>query len=191
MLLFLLSIADDDTREKVEEIYRKYHIPMFKVAKYKLRGRPNAAEEAEEALQNAFVKIIEHFDSIRLDESERCLHAYFLAIATNEAINIINGQSDHTSLHEVENVLPMAESDFLDKLCLESDYDRVVRAIAALDDRYSIPLQLMYVNQLSVEQIASRLHMKPKTVYTQISRGKQQLLKILNERSVEYEGKYR
>lgn len=190
MLLFLLSIADEDQREKVEEIYRKYHLPMFKVAKHKLHGRPNAHAEAEEALQNAFIKIIEHFDSIRFDEDERSLYAYFFAIVTNEAINIMNGQSEHTSLYEVENEL-LSDEDFLDRLCLESDYNRVVRAIMALDDRYSIPLQLMYVNRLSVREIAAQLDMKPKTVYTNISRAKQKLLKILSERSEAHEWKTR
>lgn len=178
MLIFLLSVADEAQRDKVEEIYRKYHVEMFKVAMCKLRGRPNQQSEAEEALQNAFLKIIEYYDSIRFDESEACLRAYYLAIVTNEAINILKRHTEHICIEEIEERLPSNE-DFLEQLCLQTEYAQVVQAIADLDDRYSIPLQLKYVEQLSVDEISALLDQSVKTVYTNISRGKSRLLKQL------------
>ena len=62
MLLFLLALTDEKDRDKVQEIYDKYHIEMYKIAKHKLANRPDAEGEAEEAVQNAFIKIIENFD---------------------------------------------------------------------------------------------------------------------------------
>lgn len=186
MLVFLLSIACPENRDQIEEIYRKYHIEMYKIAKHKLRHNPNSALEAEEALQNAFVKIIEHFDSIRPDASERALHAYFLAIVTNEAINILNKHTEQISIHEVDDILA-SEDSFIDQLCLQSDYDTLVRAITELDDRYSIPMQLRFVEQMSVAEIAALLNMNVKTVYTNLSRGKKRLLELLNERGLVYE----
>lgn len=186
MLVFLLSIADPENRDQIEEIYRKYHIEMYKIAKYKLRHNPNPSLEAEEALQNAFVKIIEHFDSIRFDSSERALHAYFLAIVTNEAINILNKHTEQVSIHDVEEI-PASDDSFIDQLCLQSDYDALVRSITELDDRYSIPMQLRYVEQMSVAEISALLNMNVKTVYTNLSRGKTQLLKLLNERGLVHE----
>lgn len=187
MLIFLLSIIDDDKRDKIEQIYDKYHIEMYKIAKHKLRGRPNAHFEAEEALQNAFIKIIQHFDSIRFEEGEKSLHAYFLTIVTNEAINILNNHTEHIGIYEIEETLS-SEDDFIEQLCLKSDYDKVVQAIIELDDRYSILLQLKFVEQLTVEEIAEHLNMKVKTVYTNLSRGKNQLIRILKERSITHEG---
>lgn len=178
MLIFLLSVADEAQRDKVEEIYRKYHVEMFKVAMVKLRGRPNQQSEAEEALQNAFLKIIEYYDSIRFEENEACLRAYYLAIVTNEAINILNRQTNHVCIEEIEEKLP-SDEDFLEQLCLKTEYARVVEAITELDDRYSIPLQLRYVEQLSVDEISALLDMNVKTVYNNISRGKSRLLKQL------------
>lgn len=180
MLLFLHSVCDEDNRDKVEAIYRKYHIEMYKIAKYKLRGRPNASSEAEEALQNAFIKIIEYFDKIRFEESEARLRAYFLAIVTNEAINLLSKNSEPLCIHEMEDEL-LSDEDFVERLCLKSDYNRVVQAITALDDRYSIPLQLRFVNDLSVNEIADLLDLNVKTVYTHISRGKAKLIRRLKK----------
>lgn len=187
MLVFLLSISDPENRDKVEEFYRKYHIEMYKIAKHKLRHNPNSELEAEEALQNAFVKIIEHFDTIRLDASERALHAYFLAIVTNEAINILNRHTEQISIQEVDDI-SASDDSFIDQLCLQSDYDAIVRAIIKLDDRYSIPMQLRFVEQMSVAEIAALLNMNVKTVYTNLNRGKKRLLELLKERGLVHEG---
>ena len=93
MLVFLLSIADEKDRDKVEEIYHRYHIDMYRIARHKLKGRPNADAEAEEAVQNAFVKIIEYFDKIRFDEPEEVLRAYYYTIVAHEALDIISKES--------------------------------------------------------------------------------------------------
>jgi RNA polymerase sigma-70 factor (ECF subfamily) len=180
MLLFLLALTDEKDRDKVQEIYDKYHIEMYKIAKHKLANRPDAEGEAEEAVQNAFIKIIEHFDSIRFDESEETLRAYYLTIVTHEALNIIQKRQTPLSLHDYEDTLA-DEDDFIRRLCIRTEYERVVQAIINMDDQYSIPLQLKFLEMMSVKDIATMLDMKPKTVYAQISRGKLLLLKNLGE----------
>ena len=153
---------------------------MYKIAKHKLANRPDAEGEAEEAVQNAFIKIIEHFDSIRFDESEETLRAYYFTIVTHEALNIIQKRQAPLSLHDYEDTLA-DEDDFIRRLCIRTEYERVVQAIINMDDQYSIPLQLKFLEMMSVKDIATMLDMKPKTVYAQISRGKLLLLKNLGE----------
>lgn len=182
MLTFLLAIADENDRSKVEEIYLKYRKIMYAVAMRKLSGRPNACFEAEEAVQNAFVKIINHLDSIRFDEREEQLRAYFTSIATNEAINILNKQTDYDSIVDIEDI--PSDEDFIEKLCLCSEYDRVKQVIMNMDDRYRIVLYMKYAEDRTVSNIADILNMKEATVYTNIRRGKILLLNMLKKDGV-------
>lgn len=177
MLDFLLAIADENDRSKVEEIYHKYHEVMYKVALSKLSGRPNATQDAEDAIQNAFVKIINHLQSIRFDECEERLEAYFVSIATNEAMNILN----HKKFIPFDDLLEdiISDDDFVASLCMQDEYERVKCAILQLNDRYRPVLFLYFVEERGGLEIAELLDMNISTVHTTIQRGKALLLKIL------------
>lgn len=177
MLDFLLSIADENDRSKVEEIYEKYNEVMYKAALRKLSGRPNAAYEAEDAVQNAFVKIINHFQSIRFDECEERLESYFVSIATNEAMNILRKKKS-ISLDDLPEEM-ISDDDFVAELCMKDEYERVRRAILQLDDRYRPILFQYFVEEKRGPEIAELMDMNLSTVHTTIQRGKELLLKIL------------
>ena len=177
MLDFLSAIADENDRSKVEESYQKYHEVMYKVALSKLSGRPNATQDAEDAVQNAFVKIINHLQSIRFNECEERLEAYFVSIATNEAINILNGKKSIPFDELPEEII--SDEDFVSKLCIRDEYERVKRAILRLDDRYRTVLYLYFVEEISGSDISNLLNMNVSTVHTTIQRGKEQLLRLL------------
>ena len=108
------------------------------------------------------------------------MRAYYFTIVTHEALNIIQKRQAPLSLHDYEDTLA-DEDDFIRRLCIRTEYERVVQAIINMDDQYSIPLQLKFLEMMSVKDIATMLDMKPKTVYAQISRGKLLLLKNLGE----------
>ena len=147
MLIFLLAIVDENDCAKVEEIYQKYHEVMYKVAFSKLSGRPNAAYEAEDVLENAFIKIINHLQSIRFDECEECLESYFVSIATNEAMNVLSGNRPVPLDDLPEEVI--SDEDFVTALCMRDEYERVKRAILQLNDRYRTVLFLYFVEERS------------------------------------------
>lgn len=180
MLTFLLAITDENDRSKVEKIYIKYHKMMYVVAMNKLSGIANAAYEAEEAVQNAFIKIIDYLHAIRLDESEERLNAYFAAIATNEAMNILNKQTNFISIDDLSDKLH-SDEDFLEDLCLQSEYEHVKRTIMGLDDQYRIVLLMKYAEGMNVREISKILSMSEATVYTNIRRGKLLLLHLLKK----------
>ena len=58
MLNFLLSIAEDGTQDVLKKIFFLSHKDMLKVARNKLRSLSDADSAAEEAVENAFLKII-------------------------------------------------------------------------------------------------------------------------------------
>ena len=74
MLLFLLSLSDESNYGKIEYIYNTYHDYMMKYAVSKLRSvnRANTFYDAEDAVQNTFMKIVKHIDNIASRSEQLC-----------------------------------------------------------------------------------------------------------------------
>ena len=80
MLQFLLTLTDESNRGKVEELYHKYHDYMIKcaVTKFKSLGRSNCVYDAEDAVQNAFMKITKYIHKIDFSRTETDVKNYCL-----------------------------------------------------------------------------------------------------------------
>lgn len=179
MLQFLLTIADKSEHEKVEYVYQKYHQEMLRLATHRLRQRrsANCELDAEDVVQNAFVKIVRHIGKIDFSRSEQEVHSYIMTIVANEAKIFMDDAVYCDSLEQHEELL--SDDDFIKQICIREQYQEVVSAIAQLDERYSITLSLRYVDNMSVKDIAVLLGIEEKSVYTRIERGKRKLLEKL------------
>lgn len=182
MLPFLLSIADQKDHEKVEYVYHKYHQKMLRLATQRLRqmGSHNCELDAEDVVQNAFVKIVRHIDKINFSLGEQAVHSYIMKIVANEAIRFMSDVVYCDNLEQHENSL--SDDDFLERICVREEYQAVVRAIANLDERYSLTMSLRYVENLSIKEIASMLGIEEKSVYTRLERGKRKVLEEIEAR---------
>ena len=179
MLQFLLTLTDESNRGKVEELYYKYHDYMIKcaVSKFKSLGRSNCVYDAEDAVQNTFMKITKHIDKIDFSRPDADVKNYCLAILTNEICNILN---DNEEIYEFdEEYCSFEEYNFVDELNIRESYDEVVKAIEKLDEKYSTTLQLFYCEEMAPNDIAELMGLSPKTVYTRLARGKKILLESL------------
>ena len=183
MLQFLLTLADKSDHEKVEYIYHKYHQDMLRLARSRLSqmGSVNYQLDAEDVVQNAFVKIVRYIGKIDFSLSEQAIHSYIMAIVANEVINFLSDTVYCESWDQYENSLP--DNDFLEKLRIREQYQEVMSAIAQLDERYSITLSLRYVDNMSVKDMSVLLGIEEKSVYTRLERGKQKLLEIIEGRT--------
>ena len=180
MLQFLLSIADESDHAKVEYIYHRYHDEMLRVAKARLhrRGVPNYESDAEDAVQNAFVKIVKHINKIDFSMEERSIRAYILKIVANEAISVAN---DYQLVEDIDEFADRIEDgDFFGMLRVQERYEDVIEAIQQLDERYSIPLALRCGENMDVKEIAELLGISDKSVYTRLERARKMLIEILN-----------
>jgi RNA polymerase sigma-70 factor (ECF subfamily) len=179
MLQFLLSIADQSDHEKVEYIYHKYHQDMLRLAKQHLRQMKSANCEldAEDVVQNAFVKIVRHIGKIDFSRNDQEIHSYIMTIVANEAKIFMSDIVYCEDLEKYENL--MSDEDFIKQICIREQYQAVVAAVAQMDERYSTTLSLRYVDNLSVKEIAVLLGIEEKSVYTRIERGKRKLLEKL------------
>lgn len=181
MLAFLLLIAEEGYREKIEYLYRTFHTDLLRFAKGRLRqrGDKNCQIDAQDVVQNTFVKITRYAHAVRFEAEVGELRSYLLTVLANEITDFLAEQESTGEL--VEN---MAEEEFFDALCIHQRYDEVVQAIRALDERYSTVLFLCYCEECSVKEIAALLGIPQKSVYTRLARGKKRLLEMLSEEGI-------
>ncbi len=179
MLLFLLAISDQNHREKVEYIYHRYRNDMLRLARSRLRkmGVPNSELDAEDVVQNAFVKIVRFMDKVDFSLGEQAVRGYVMKIVANEAATFASDRREFENLEQYQDTL--SDRAFFEQLRISERYDAAVEAIEQLDERYSIPLSLRYVEELSVKDIAAILGIEEKSVYTRLERGKKKLLEKL------------
>ena len=182
MLIYLLSIADENKKQDVIYIFNKYHTEMLTAARvqFKNAGVSNWELEAEDAVQNAFVKITRYINTIKGKVKEENVRAYLYAITNNE-VNAIISDNIRSNTESAEEEEMIDDGEFVRRLEMKEQYDIVVEAIKQLDEKYSTVLLLRYCGEISVKRIAKFLGLKPQTVYKRIKRGKRRLLELLEK----------
>ena len=78
-----------------------------------------------------------------------------------------------------EEICTGNEYNIIEELEMRESYNEVVKAIKALDEKYSTTLYLIYCKEKTVNQAAAIMGIQAKTVYTRLARGKELLLHSL------------
>ena len=186
LLSFFLMICGDDIKEKIEHIYKTYHRDMLRYAKGQLKKMnvPDYEAEAEDVVQNAFLKIIRYSERIRFDRGDDAVKSYVFAIVLNEAINNVN---EYTATVNIDDCFEVStEDEFFEQLPIKEDYEKVLKAIEKLDDKYRYTLMYRYTHEMGVKEIAELMGIPEKTVYTRLERGRKQLLALLEKEGISY-----
>ena len=181
VLNFLLMIADESNREKIEYIYYKYHDDMIRFARYKLKDFDIDSYEldSEDVVQNAFLKIVKYIDAIDISKPENQLKSYIFSIVANETKNFIEDATHYDDIDIYAET--MIDDYFFDKLQINIRYEHVVEKIKQLDEKYSITLLFYYGEDMDVKKISELMEIAEKTVYTRLERGKRLLLEDLSK----------
>ena len=179
MLLYLLTISDESNHSKIEYIYEKYHDFMMRyaVARFRKSVRQNPVLDAEDAVQNTFVKIVRYADRIDLSWGDTDVKNYCFTILSNEISNILDEKE--IFFEEIEEFSLEKECNIIDTLQVKENYTKIVRAIEALDERYSTTLYLVFCREMTVGEVADMIGVSQKTVYTRLARGRKMLIDSL------------
>ncbi len=181
MLAFLLSVSEERNHLKIEYIFNTYNSDMIRLAKYRLKkaGISSYRVDAEDAVQNAFLKIVKYIDLIDFNASSQEIKAYVLSIVSNETASII---SSYKNLENVEEYAgQLADTSFIDQLQINERYEQVVHILRKMDDKYSTVLLFRYYNDMSVKSISELIGISEKAVYARLKRGKKLLLELLDK----------
>ena len=87
MLLYILSISDESDHNKILYLYKNFYDFMIKYStnKFQSYGMPNFENNAEDAVQNTFMKISKHIKKIDFTVDKKRLKT---AIASAESVKI-------------------------------------------------------------------------------------------------------
>ena len=117
MLSFYLALIDDQQdQDRFEKIYHKYRILMFAVAK-QIFGDNRIAEEA---VQEAFIKIAKIVDQINEIDSHRTRN-FVVIITKNTCLDILEKEKRHKNLISFDEIKDFDATESFDLKSIEKN----------------------------------------------------------------------
>ncbi len=126
-------------------------------------------QEAEEAMQDTFLKIFSHINTI---QDEKSFYPWSQSIAIRTAIDRIRKEKIY--FEPVEN-LSITEEESVDEEEIQWTIEKVKQKISDLPDGYRVVLSMRLFENCEFEEIAKLLNVKEVSVRSQYIRGKQRL----------------
>lgn len=164
----LIKLCLNKDRTAQRELFLAYKDAMFTVL-YRLLGN---TEEAEEALQDGFIKVFKHLPSF---QQKSTLGAWMKTVFVREALQRLRKtnllESDSSIAEEQEGI------SFDDSLTGEV----LEKAILSLEDGFRTVFLLVEVEGYKHREVAEMLHISVGTSKSQLSRSKLKLKGILSE----------
>lgn len=171
----------DSTEALFRQLLATYQQPLY----WHIRHIVDNHEDAEDALQECFVRAYRNIQSLRDASSER---AWLYRIATNEALRLVEGRkttleySDEVAAPASTQAAPLsvvhnvAEADTPDYDALQQALEQ---AIAQLPARQRAVFCMRYYDDLSYEEIAENLSSNVKAVTANYHVAKEKIRQYL------------
>ncbi len=152
--------------------YQKYKSRLMGICR---RYAKNTAE-AEDILQESFIKIFRNVAEIRNPEA---INGWLKKIVTNTALNYYRSKLSYQQITEYEEV-SQSNDDYLQLLSHLSN-DEIVRLINQLPDGYRMVFNLYIIDGYDHAEIAQMLGISENTSRSQLYKARETLKKKLNE----------
>lgn len=166
MLIYALTLVKSADRPKLERLYLEYRSVMFCAANEILHNE----HEAEDAVQQAFMKIAENLDKVP-DELSNKTKAFVVTIAENTAIDRYRKLKRHGDCELCEEACGIEANSA----------DELVNCILKLPARYRQLILLKYYHGYSTREIAKLLGMSSAAASKTAQRAKQRLEQLCRE----------
>lgn len=162
----LIARCKAGDREAYYRIYRLYARSMYNVS-FRITGRE---EDAEDALQEAFISAFRNLESYRADAT---FGAWLKRIVVNKSINVLKKRR-HELIPEDEG-WDVAEEGVSDDYKEGLTVERVKKAIEELPDGYRTVLSLYLLEGYDHQEIAGIMGISESTSKSQLNRAKGKL----------------
>ena len=168
MAVLLAALESDADRQKFIEIYEQYHAQMERTAIRILKEQ----SDVEDAVQNAFMQIIRHFEKIFEIPCEE-LPFWIISIVKNEARII---------LRKNQRTVPLEDWDRLTKSIDDiSGYTELVDLFTRLPQTYRSVLEMKMLYGYSDNEISKRMGISKTAVSSRATRGRAMLREIVGK----------
>lgn len=176
MLLIFMTIEDEHTRNRVEEVYRLYRKHMYYTAYAVLKDH----HEAEDVVQSAIIKIVDHLHKI---EDIQCnkTKGFLVILVRNLAINIYNQRKrTDVNMDKLKNMtsdeIDINPEQYMIKL---DNAEWVARKLAQINPEYADVLVLRYTYQFTTDDIAHLLNVTENNVRVKLFRARKALQEMM------------
>ncbi len=185
MLFMYAAMIDSETDQlRFADIYNGYGKQMLLVAKRIL----NNHEDAEEAVQSAFLGIAQRIKSVPSDDPKK-LRAYVLTAAKNAALSMLPKKQQRDSFVDISEMSIATDEDLFQQVMLSQDYDLLLRAMQQMPSPYREVLLMICVQEQRIKDTAVILHRREGTVRQQLNRGKKLLVELCQKEGLCFERK--
>lgn len=150
--LFLSSLQEPETKEKAfKKLVQEYKERLY----WHIRKIVLDHEDANDVIQNAFIKIHLNIDKFKGDSS---LFTWMYRIATNESINFINSKSSKMGLQNQEWIESKAQGLMADSY-FDGDEAALIlqKLVAKLPEKQRIVFNMKYFDGMSYQTISEIL----------------------------------
>lgn len=145
---------------KLEQAYEKYADMLYRLALSHLKN----PHDAEDTVQDVFIKYINHFSILKEEEHER---AWLIRTTVNRCYDLLkyNSKRNHMALDEINEIA--AEEKEL--------HTEIFQILEKLPAKNKTVIILHYLEGFSIEEIARMLHLSTSAVKMRLSRGREQM----------------
>ena len=156
-----------------EALYAKYSKPMYAIALRYVK----AVQEAEDILQESFIKVFQNIKKFRGDSS---LPYWIKRIVVNTALN---HQRSKIFLYPMVDVVNLDDRVVNEDVFSEFSYQELVKMIMTLPDGCRIIFNMYAIEGYKHHEIAEKLKISEGTSKSQYSRAKKLLIKMLESKN--------
>ncbi len=174
--LYLAMIDTPEEKSKFEELYKEYKSTMFNFAMGILKDR----YMAEDAVHNAFLKLINNLDKINKIKCNETRN-FLVILVRNCSIDIYNQNKKIVPIDELDDTDTLDLPELIEK---RLERERVFEIISNMDEKYSDILMIKFFYDCSNEEVSRQLNIKPEHVAIRLFRAKAKLKQLIME---EYE----
>lgn len=148
----------------LKEVFERQHRRIYRIAMLMLQNEA----DAEDAVQNIFIKYYEKSIEFRDDEHE---NAWFITVTRNYCTDVL--KSYWKKQVDMGNIP--------DTPIEEYEEGELITHVMKLPEKYRDVIYLYYYEEYSVREISNMLDRKESTIQTQLSAARQKLKKILEK----------
>ena len=178
MLCFYLSLVEtEEDQSKLCKIYYEYKRIMMYTALNVLKNE----DLAQEAVNDAFIRIINNLHRIEEDEIFSAKTKSFLVkIVRNTAIDLLKEETKQkgVELDTVDETITVSQKNDVDDFM---NVDAVYEAIKKLPEAYREILELKIYRDFTDKEIAKFLNLSNLVVRKRLQRAREALLQILQK----------
>jgi RNA polymerase sigma-70 factor (ECF subfamily) len=184
--LALVERARNQDGAAVRLIMQRHNRRLYRAA----RSILNDDAEAEDVVQEAYVRAFTHLDGFR---GEAQLSTWLTRIALNEALGRLRRRRLTVGLKDIDAINDQGEARviYLPSARRDGDPEATVaqaqvrrlleRAVDELPDSFRMVFVLRDIEEMSIEETASHLGLRPETVKTRLHRARRLLRQSLDK----------